>query len=213
METTGTKHTQRSRATRAALIAAARTLFAERGYAGVGTEEIVRAAGVTRGALYHQFRDKTDLFDATVRTVEAELTERIADRLMTTATDPVRALKAGARAFLDAFAEPEVERILLLDAPGVLGWQRWREIGQEYGLGVITTALEAAMSAGALPARPVPPLAHILLGALDEAALMVAHADDPEATREEMAEALEHLLDGLLVGTPARRPPTGAPGG
>ncbi|MFE9933750.1 TetR/AcrR family transcriptional regulator [Streptomyces sp. NPDC005533] len=199
MELTGTKHTQRSRATRAALIAAARSLFAERGYAGVGTEEIVRAAGVTRGALYHQFRDKNDLFDATVQTVEAELTERIAGQVMTTATDPVQALKVGARAFLDAFAEPDVERVLLLDAPGVLGWRRWREIGQEHGLGVITAALEAAMAAGALAPRPVPPLAHILLGALDEAALMVAHADDPGATRTEMAEALEHLVDGLLV--------------
>ncbi|MEO3976603.1 TetR/AcrR family transcriptional regulator [Streptomyces sp. CAU 1734] len=199
MQTTGTKHTQRSRATRAALVSAARALFAERGYAGVGTEEIVRAAGVTRGALYHQFRDKTDLFDATVRTVEAELTERIAGQVMTDAADPVGALKAGARAFLDAFAEPDVERILLLDAPGVLGWRRWREIGQEHGLGVITAALEAALAGGATAGRPVPPLAHILLGALDEAALMVAHADDPEAARAEMTEALEHLVDGLLA--------------
>ncbi|MFI5617859.1 TetR/AcrR family transcriptional regulator [Streptomyces sp. NPDC051567] len=177
---------------------AARRLFAERGYAGVGTEEIVKAAGVTRGALYHQFRDKTDLFDATVQAVEAEVTERIAARL-TGAADPVQALKEGARAFLDAFAEPDVERILLLDAPGVLGWQRWREIGQDHGLGVITKALEAAMATGALATRPVPPLAHVLLGALDEAARMVAHAEDPEATRTEMAETLEHLLEGLLA--------------
>ncbi|MFF3557785.1 TetR/AcrR family transcriptional regulator [Streptomyces tsukubensis] len=199
MEPTGTKHTQRSRATRAALVSAARTLFAERGYAGVGTEEIVRAAGVTRGALYHQFRDKTDLFDATVQTVEAELTERIAGQITASAADPVQALKAGARAFLDAFAEPDVERILLLDAPGVLGWRRWREIGQEYGLGVVTAALESAMASGAMPPRPVPPLAHILLGALDEAALMVAHADDPDAARAEAVDALEHLVDGLLT--------------
>ncbi|GLF92947.1 TetR/AcrR family transcriptional regulator [Streptomyces yaizuensis] len=199
MESSGTKHTRRSRATRDALVAAARGLFAERGYAGVGTEEIVRAAGVTRGALYHQFRDKTDLFDATVQAVEAELTGRIAGQVMGAATDPVLALKAGARAFLEAFAEPDVERILLLDAPGVLGWRRWREIGQEHGLGVISKALEAAMASGALAARPVAPLAHVLLGALDEAALMVAHSDDPEATRVEMAETLEHLLDGLLT--------------
>ncbi|MER6910312.1 TetR/AcrR family transcriptional regulator [Streptomyces sp. NPDC000594] len=199
MESSGTKHTRRSRATREALVAAARGLFAERGYAGVGTEEIVRAAGVTRGALYHQFRDKTDLFDATVQAVEAELTERIADEVMGAAADPVQALKAGARAFLDAFAEPDAERILLLDAPGVLGWRRWREIGQEHGLGVISKALEAAMASGALTTRPVAPLAHVLLGALDEAALMVAHSDDPEATRAQMTDTLEHLLDGLLT--------------
>ncbi|MGW1145922.1 TetR/AcrR family transcriptional regulator [Streptomyces sp. NPDC002454] len=199
MESAGNKHARRSRETRAALVAAARELFAERGYADVGTEEIVRAAGVTRGALYHQFRDKADLFDATVQTVEAELTERIAGGVMADAVDPVVALKAGARAFLDAFAEPDVERILLLDAPGVLGWRRWREIGQEHGLGVIAAALEAAMANGALGRRPVAPLAHVLLGALDEAALLVAHSDDPAATRAEVADTLDHLLDGLLA--------------
>ncbi|MCX4658665.1 TetR/AcrR family transcriptional regulator [Streptomyces uncialis] len=199
MESVGSKHVQRSQATRAALVAAARRLFGERGYANVGTEEIVRAAGVTRGALYHQFRDKTDLFDATVRTVEAEVTERIAARMRAGAADPVAALRTGARAFLDAFAEPDVERVLLLDAPGVLGWRRWREIGQEYGLGVITSALEAAMAAGVMTVQPVVPLAHLLLGALDEAALKAAHAEDPEAARTEMAEALDSLLTGLLV--------------
>ncbi|GAA2482680.1 TetR/AcrR family transcriptional regulator [Streptomyces gobitricini] len=199
MESTSSKHAQRSQATRAALVTAARQLFAERGYAGVGTEEIVRAAGVTRGALYHQFRDKADLFDAAVQAVEAEVTQRIATQVLATAADPVQALQAGARAFLDIFAEPELERILLLDAPGVLGWQRWREIGADHGLGVITATLEAAIAAGALASQPVRPLAHLLLGALDEAALMVAHAEDPEATRAEMAAALERLLEGLLA--------------
>ncbi|MEU5397725.1 TetR/AcrR family transcriptional regulator [Streptomyces sp. NPDC005963] len=198
MESASSKHAQRSQATRAKLVGAARQLFAERGYAGVGTEEIVKAAGVTRGALYHQFRDKTDLFDATVQAVEADITRHITTEVLATASDPVQALKDGARAFLDAFTEPDAERILLLDAPGVLGWRRWREIGQDHGLGAITAALEAAMAAGAFTPRPVPPLAHVLLGALNEAALTVAHADDPRATRTEMAEALEHLLDGLL---------------
>jgi AcrR family transcriptional regulator len=197
--TTRGKHALRSQATRAALVTAARRLFAEHGYAGVGTEEIVRAAGVTRGALYHQFRDKTDLFDTVVQTVEAEVTQRIATEAMASVSDPAEALRSGARAFLDAFAEPDVERILLLDAPGVLGWLRWREIGQEHGLGVITEALSAAIGTGDLVDQPVSPLAHLLLGALDEAALKVAHADDPGATRTEMAEALDRLLDGLLV--------------
>ncbi|MGV9316350.1 TetR/AcrR family transcriptional regulator [Streptomyces sp. NPDC003691] len=195
-----TKHARRSQATRAALVTAARRLFAEHGYAGVGTEEIVRAAGVTRGALYHQFRDKTDLFDAVVQAVEAEVTHRIATHAMADAPDPVGALRAGARAFLDAFAEPDVERILLLDAPGVLGWPRWREIGQEHGLGLITATLERAAETGALDARPAAPLAHLLLGALDEAALKVAHSEDPAATRAEMTAALDRLLEGLLTG-------------
>lgn len=193
------KHAQRSQATRAALVIAARALFAQRGYTGVGTEEIVRAAGVTRGALYHQFRDKTDLFDAVVQAVDADVTHRIATQVLATATSPVEALQAGARAFLDICAEPEVERILLLDAPGVLGWRRWREIGQEHGLGVITASLKAAIASGDLPDQPVTPLAHLLLGALDEAALMVAQAENPHATRTEMTAALERLLDGMLT--------------
>src|SRR5215472_1311022 len=117
-----TKHDLRSEATRRQLVTAARALFGARGYAGVGTEEIVRAAGVTRGALYHQFRDKADLFAAVAEEVEAEIAERIAAGARA-AADPVEALRAGARLFLDACGEPEVERIILLDAPAVLGWE------------------------------------------------------------------------------------------
>lgn len=192
------KHAQRSEATRTALVAAARRLFGSRGYAAVGTEEVVRDAGVTRGALYHQFRDKLDLFDAVVEAVEADATRRVVEGPMAGVTDPVEALRAGARAFLDVCAEPEVERILLRDAPGVLGWVRWREIGAQHGLGVIMIALQAAMDAGALPAQPVRPLAHLLLGALNEAALTVVNAEDREATRDEMFDAMYRLL----LGTP-----------
>ncbi|WP_030174447.1 TetR/AcrR family transcriptional regulator [Spirillospora albida] len=194
----GGTHAERSQATRTALIAAGRRLFGERGYAAVGTEEIVRAAGVTRGALYHQFRDKQALFDAVAETVEAELTEKITEDALAVA-DPAEALKAGARAFLDACAAPEVERILLLDAPGVLGWQRWREIGERHGLGTIQAALQAAIDADVLPRQPVRPLAHLLLGALDEAALAVARAADPPTAREEMLTALERLLFGAAA--------------
>src|SRR4051794_27518259 len=164
------KHVERSRVTRERLLAHARELFAERGYAAVGTEEIVRAAGVTRGALYHQFRDKAELFDAVVVAVEGDVTQRIVTGALARAASPADALRAGARAFLEVCAEPEVARILLLDAPGVLGWERWREIGQAHGLGVITAALQAAIDAGEIPAQPVRPLAHLVLGALDEAA-------------------------------------------
>ena len=188
------KHAIRSKGTRAALVRAARALFAERGYAAVGTEEIVRAAGVTRGALYHQFRDKAELFDAVVVAVEGDVTQRIVAGALTGAASPAAALRAGARAFLEVCAEPEVERILLLDAPGVLGWERWREIGQAHGLGVITAALQAAIDAGEIPSQPVRPLAHLVLGALDEAALVVARAEDPGAEREAMLAALEGLL-------------------
>jgi AcrR family transcriptional regulator len=189
---------ERAEATRAALLSAGRALFAQRGYAAVATEEIVRRARVTRGALYHHFRGKEDLFRAVVEDVERELTERIAaEALAVEAVDPWAALQAGARAFLDASAEPEVQRIIMLDAPAVLGWEAWREIGERYGLGLVEGVLEAAMEAGALARQPARPLAHVLIGALDEAAMYVARADDVALAREEMAGTMDRLLEGL----------------
>jgi AcrR family transcriptional regulator len=195
---------ERSAATREALIAAARELFAERGYAAVGTEEIVRKAGLTRGALYHQFGGKRELFEAVYETIEREVTERIAaDALV--GSDPLEALRAGARAFLDHCLEPDVQRIVLIDAPSVLGWERWREIGARYGLGLIEATLQAAIDAGAISPAPVKPLAHVLLGALDEAAMAVARAEDPAAASNEMDVVLGSMLDGLRSGPAHRR--------
>lgn len=194
------KRTQadRSQATRSALIAAARRLFAERGYAGVGTEEIVRAAGVTRGALYHHFAGKRELFEAVYERIELELAERIAaGALEANATSPLEAMRAGSEMFLAACAEPEVQQVALLDAPSVLGWDRWREIAAEHGLGLIEGTLQAAVDAGAIDAQPVRPLAHVLMGALDEAAMLVARAEDPEAMRAEVGRTLDSLLAGL----------------
>ena len=190
---------ERSEATRGALVAAARPLFAERGYAAVATEEIVRAAGVTRGALYHHFHGKQELFEAVYEEIEREVTERIAADALS-GNDPVEALRAGAEAFLDHCLEPEVQRIVLLDAPAVLGWERWREIGARYGLGLIEAALGAAIEANQVRSQPVRPLAHVLMGALDEAAMVVARADDPAAARAEMAVVLGGLLDGMRSG-------------
>jgi AcrR family transcriptional regulator len=198
MEVKRTKHAERSEATRAALVAAARALFARHGYARVGTEEIVRAAGVTRGALYHHFRDKEDLFLAVFEEVEREVTERIGARVIGGgAADPVDALLIGAEMFLDVCAQPEVLRIVLLDAPSVLGWERWREVGQRYGLGLVQAALQAGIDAGALEPQPVRPLAHVLLGALDEAALLVARAPEPDAARAEMRDTLARVIAAL----------------
>ena len=135
-------------------MSAARTLFGARGYADVGTEEIVRAAGVTRGALYHQFRDKADLFAAVAEEVEAEIAERIAGAAGAGAeADPVGALRTGARLFLDACAAPEVERIILLDAPAVLGWEAWRDLAGRYGLGLVQFGLQSARSRTSSSAR------------------------------------------------------------
>jgi AcrR family transcriptional regulator len=193
-----TKHAERSEATRAALVAAARPLFAQRGYADVGTEEIVRAAGVTRGALYHQYADKRELFAAVFEQVEAELTRRVGQAAGAAATEGPRAeLRIGTAAWLDACAEPELRRILLLDGPSVLGHERWREIGLRYGLGLVEAVLQAAIDAGELEPQPVRPLAHVLIGAVDEAALYVATAEDPDAARAEVGEVLERLMASL----------------
>jgi AcrR family transcriptional regulator len=195
--------TERSEATRAALIAAARLLFAERGYAGVGTEEIVRAAGVTRGALYHHFEGKRELFEAVYERIEVELAERIAaGALEANAASPLEAMRAGAEMFLAASTEPETQRIVLLDGPSVLGWDRWREIAGEHGLGLIEATLQAAIDDGAIDPQPVRPLAHVLMGALDEAAMLVARAEDPEKMRAEVATTLATLLDGLSRESP-----------
>jgi AcrR family transcriptional regulator len=191
------KQEQRSRATRDGLLSAARTLFAERGYAAVGTEEIVRAAGMTRGALYHQFRDKEQLFEAVFEQVEAETTQRIAEGALAAATDPLAALRAGSHAFLAVCAEPEIERIILLDAPAVLGWERWREIGFRHGLGLVVGVLQAGMDAGVIAQQPITPLAHLLLGALDEGALYAARSQDPETARAEVEQIIDRLIDGL----------------
>ena len=192
---------ERTEATRTARIAAARPLFAQRGFAGVGTEEIARAAGVTRGALYHHFEGKRELFEAVYEQIEIELAERIASgALRANATSPLAAMKAGAEMFLFASSEPETQQIVLLDGPSVLGWDRWREIATEHGLGLVEATLQAAVEAGEIDSQPVRPLAHVLMGALDEAAMLVARAEDAERMRAEVGRTLGALLDGLSRG-------------
>jgi AcrR family transcriptional regulator len=186
--------------TRSRLIAVARGLFAARGYADVGTEEIVRSAEVTRGALYHHFADKRDLFRAVHEQIEAELAESLGARIAAEAqagTDAREVLAIGARAFLDACENPELARIALVDAPSVLGWIEWREIDERYGLGLLSGVLSYGMDSGVLRRTPIKPLAHLLLGALGEAGMVIANADDPAAARAEVEPALLGLIDGL----------------
>src|SRR5690349_11737183 len=145
-EARGRTQDERRAATRRALVAAARPLFAERGYGEVATEEVVQRAGVTRGALYHHFAGKQELFAAVYEEVERELTERIVrDVPLEGDPDPIGVLRRGMAAFLDACLEPEVQRIALLDAPSVLGWEAWRAVGERYGLGSIQAALQGAI--------------------------------------------------------------------
>jgi AcrR family transcriptional regulator len=188
----------RSATTRAALVRAARVLFAERGFTGVGTEAIVAAAGVTRGALYHQFADKTELFEAVYEAIEEDLAGRLGERVVAAgASDPIELMTLGANAWLDACGEQEVQQIVLLDGPAVLGWQRWREIGMRYGLGLVEGLLAQAIEVGRIAPQPVRALTHVLVGALDEAGLYIARAEDQTAAREEMRAVVAALIAGL----------------
>jgi AcrR family transcriptional regulator len=189
---------QRSEATRAALVAAARELFAERGYSGVGTEEIVRRAGVTRGALYHHFSDKTDLLRAALHELNRELAEASATAALKQ-KDQWRQILAAVDAFLDACTDPAVQQIVMIDAPSVLGWEEWREIDMEYGLGLVKASLEQAMETGLIARQPVDPLAHLVVGALDEAAMYIARASDAKTARREMGKSIQQMLDGLRI--------------
>ncbi|HET6165719.1 MAG TPA: TetR/AcrR family transcriptional regulator [Marmoricola sp.] len=196
------KRTQadRTAATRAALVGAARPLFAAHGYAAVGTDEIARDAGVTRGALYHQYDGKLELFAAVFEQVEAELAERIATEVSAVeGEDMVRALHVGVDAWLAASAEPAVHRLVLIEAPAALGWERWREIGRRYGVGLVQGAVQEAIAAGVLAPQPVGPISHVLIGALEEAVLYAARAEDRAAATEEVRAALHAVIDGLVV--------------
>jgi AcrR family transcriptional regulator len=190
----------RSAATREALVAAARRLFAAQGFADVSTDAIAAEAGVTRGALYHQFADKVALFDAVVDAVEADIAARLAVEVAASGSpDPVEGMRQAVRAWLEICAEPEIHRIALLDGPSVLGWARWREVCQRHVFGLVQEVLAQGMERGRIRRQPVRALAHVFMGASDEAALYVAEAADPAQARAEMIEVLDHLIAGVTV--------------
>jgi AcrR family transcriptional regulator len=195
---TGRRRTQaeRSASTRAALLAAARDLFAERGFAGAGREEIVRRAGVTRGALQHHFGDKEGLFRSVYEQVEGEVMHGIATAAMS-AVDPLEQLRLGCDAYLDAALDPGVRRICIIDAPAVLLPSVRHEIGGRHAAGMVREVLAAAMDAGRVAPQPVDSLAHALLAAVMAAAEYVALADDHEAARADAGATIEQLISGL----------------
>ncbi|WP_409428890.1 helix-turn-helix domain-containing protein [Mycobacterium sp. SMC-11] len=181
-------------------MSAARRLWGARGYAAVGTPEIAEAAGVTRGAMYHQFPDKAALFLAVVESVEADVMVRLGEAVAASAaTTPAAALRAAAENWLVVAEDPEVRQLVLLDAPNVLGWDGFRDVAQRYSLGMTEQLLGEAMQAGQLPHQPVRALAHVLIGALDEAAMLIATADDPEQTRADVSVVIQRLLDAMLT--------------
>ncbi len=189
---------ERAAGTREALLAAARPLFAAQGFAEVALEAIVRAAGVTRGALYHHFADKTELFAAVFEQVEGEVAARMGEAIAASnETDPVEVMRLGAVFWLDACSDPEVQRIVLVDAPAVLGWTRWTEIGNRYNIGLVRALLTNAVETGRIPAQPIEATALTLLGAMREATLYVARAEDHDRARQEAGAVMNRLIHAL----------------
>ena len=193
------RQAERSEVTREALLSAARTLFAERGYADTPTEEVVRRAAVTRGALYHHFKNKEELFAAVVEQIQQEITARSAQAI-SASQDLWSGLLAGCDAFLDACLDPAVQRIALIDGPAVLGWDRHRELDAKHGLGLVRAGVEAAMAEGLIAPGPPEPLAHVLLGGLSEGAMLIARAEDVNKARREVGMSVKTLLAGLRTG-------------
>jgi AcrR family transcriptional regulator len=196
MSTRPPERSARGDATRAALVAAARKLFVTNGYFATGTEDIVAEAAVgTRGALYHHFTDKQDLFRAVFDEVQTDLA---AATVINERDDALDMLTAALQQFLDASAENlDVQQVLLIDGPAVLGWEQWRDLEAQYGLGAITAMLDNAVAQGVVAKQPTAPLAHMLLAAIDEAALYIANADDRRQARNQARRALNQLLNGL----------------
>jgi len=187
---------ERTDATRRRILDAARDLFAGRGWAATTVDEIVRAAGVTKGALYHHFRDKTDVLRAVYEEQEARSIELLLSIPIET-DDPLDLLRLGCRAFLTECLDPTFRRIALVEAPAALGWEEWRAIDARYGFGLLRAGVANAMEAGRIRRLPLDRVAHLLLAALLEAALLLGGEDDPAAVFDEVADTLDALLDGL----------------
>lgn len=185
--------------TRASLVAAARSLFGEKGYAATSVEEIVRTAGVTKGALYHHFRDKDDLFRAVVEDVKGEVTGVVGAAFMEAVSEPdaLDTVTRGCLAFIEAHRDPGVQRITILDARAVLDASVRRDLDARYEVAVIRGALRRAMHLGVIDPQPLGPLAHVIAGALGEACALLAEADDEPTTREEIRSVVTRLLSGL----------------
>ncbi|WP_405164157.1 TetR/AcrR family transcriptional regulator [Nocardia sp. NBC_01499] len=191
---------ERSRGTRTVLEQAGRKLFAENGFTAVSAEQIVIAAGVTRGALNYHYGDKRGLFLAVLEQLEVENTEEIEAAIAAAPApdDLLATMSIGLGVFLKICQRPEMVRIALSDAPAVLGWQAWREFEARHGLGLIVALLENARAAGLIVDAPVSMLAQLLLSAVTEAGLIVAHEPDPHVARIDAQRALMALIAGLL---------------
>jgi AcrR family transcriptional regulator len=202
----GTDDERRARGeqTRRDLVNAGRALFVEKGFFDTSIGDLVGRSGVgTRGAFYHHFKDKAELFRAVFEEVERDLTLRsMADP--PAGSDPWEVLTRGLHGFLEAALEPEVQRIMLIDGPVVLGWQTLRSIQEGNSIALIDEIVREAMAEGSIDKQPVGELTHMLVAALEEASLLVVHSAEPEEARERAAKVLDRLL---LAFAPEPRKP------
>lgn len=182
------------------LIQQARRLFSEQGFAAVSVDEVAAAAGLTKGAVYYQFKDKTDLFRAACEAVLADVRWQVDEATMFGGTHATDEIVTGGDKWLDIYESPEVRQMLLIDGPSVLGIEAWMAMQEPVGIALIAHALDHLVEAGQLPAEQVPALAHMLFGSFIQAALRVAVAADPEAASREVRAAMHTLTSGLLAG-------------
>lgn len=190
----------RSVATQKRLLSAARSLFAEAGFHETGTNDVVAKAGATRGALYHHFAGKVELFEAVFRQVASELYESANRSAAPFSGDPWKQLTFAIDTYLKLVASnAEFQRIVLIDGPVVLGWQRWRSIQTEYLLHGFVRTLEMLIARGIIAPRPPEPLASLIMAALDDASLSIAHSTAPHETQRQLAAALISLVEGLQI--------------
>jgi AcrR family transcriptional regulator len=201
--TSPTRRAEYAEETRAALVRAAREIFTEKGYAATSTEEIIRRARTSRGAMYHHFSAKEDLFRVALEEVEHEFITRMAEA-GAPGTDVWDEICNGCQIFLTIATEPEIQRLMLVDGPSVLGWSEWRGIEARHGFWLLREFLGEAMEKGLIETQPLDALTNVLAGALNEAAMHIANADDRAAAREDVGKSVARLLEGLRVH-PARR--------
>ena len=191
------KRAAQGRATRGQLIEVATGLFAEHGYEGTSIEAVLTAAGVSRGALYHHFAGKEALFTAVLEAVSERITAQLTE-VISGCTDPVDAVRTGALGWIDLASDPVIQRIMLVDAPSVLGWEQWRAMDEGRTAGAMRAMLQAVSDTGRLPGELVDPFAYMILAALDEAAMVIARASDAQAAVAAGRQAVEEFLARLL---------------
>ena len=182
------------------LVAVATELFGARGYHQTGTEEIVRRSGVTRGSLYHHFADKEALFEEVFDRADQVVSARVRSAAAAAAErgeDAWSVFLAGWDAVLDTAVDAPLQRIRVVDAPAVLGWQKWQDRNARYTLANIEAGLVSLLEQGVLAPQPISPLAVLLMGLSNQAVAAIAGASDPVRARRDIGAAVRRLLDGL----------------